>query len=198
MLRIIAYELGRGIAYRRISHPGMPYYSIYVPAALSLAGIIVFYLLPSQPQLLGKDGLFKELMAFLSILPGFYFAGLAAVATFNGAGMDNEMPAPAPRLDIIVQGAVVSITLTRRLFLTYLFSYLVLSSFVMCFMLIAISALTPTISLLVEWNQNNNLFAYVYEAIKFSFLSFISFVGASLIVTTLQGVFFLTERMHQP
>ena len=61
-----------------------------------------------KPALAGSNGLAGSLLTLVSTLPGFYFAGLAAVATFGNATMDREMPAPAPEVEMLIQGQRVS------------------------------------------------------------------------------------------
>jgi hypothetical protein len=130
-------------------------YTTWLPLFLTILTVIFYVLLPERPALVGSNGLLGSLLTLVSTLPGFYIAGLAAVATFGSATMDHEMPAPAPEVKIRVRGRLISVKLTRRLFLSYLFSYLVVLSFGLCFTLIAINALVPSIDILhafiVQW-----------------------------------------------
>lgn len=198
MFKELVYELTRGLAYRRISHSEMRRYTVQLPLALYIIMIAVYFILPARPVWLGKDGLVPGLLAILSTLPGFYFAGLAAVSTFGSPGMDNEMIAPAPKVKLFVQGKWVDSSLTKRQFLSYLFSYLVIISFVLCFGLLALSALDGTIAI---WKSNVVALPignWVWRAVSFVVGSGFVLIFASMVVTTLHGIFFLTERMHQP
>lgn len=145
MFRQLHYELLRGFAYRRIKHQEMPVYTTWLPIVLAFIIVGIYILLPVRPVLTGKDGAAASALSIMSTLPGFYFAGLAAVATFGSAEMDKEMPHPAPTIDIVVSGRKVSSKLTRRLFLTYLFSYLVLLSFIVCFALLFLNTMSAFI-----------------------------------------------------
>jgi len=194
----LLYELCRGFAYRRISHVEMRTYTTWLPLAIAVAIITIYVLLPAKPGLVGSDGLLSDLLKIVSTLPGFYFAGLAAVATFGSSTMDKEMPDPAPTVNMMVNGAVQSVPLTRRLFLSYLFSYLVILSFGICFVLLAINSLTGSIDVLqreiLSWTGVLWPWLLIKAVVGFA----LTFACASMLVSTLHGVFFLTEKIHQP
>lgn len=198
MLKQLFYELSRGFAYRGISHGEMRTYTTWLPLALTVIALAAYAALPIKPPLVGSNGLAGSLLTLVSTLPGFYFAGLAAVATFGNATMDQEMPAPAPEVEMLVRGQRVPVNLTRRLFLSYLFSYLVIVSFMLCFALLAINTLAPSISLfqvsLAGWTGAHWPWLIVKGVAGFA----LTFVFASMVLSTLHGVFFLTEKIHQP
>ena len=198
MLKQLIYELGRGFAYRSISHSEMRTYTTWLPLALTLLAVVFYVILPVKPVLVGSSGLVGSLMTLVSTLPGFYFAGLAAVATFGSATMDHEMPAPAPEVEIRVRGKQISVHLTRRLFLTYLFSYLVILSFGLCFALMAINAFMPSIDVLQVAIGRWTGAAWPWSVVKGTVGCALTFALSSMVVSTLHGVFFLTEKIHQP
>lgn len=198
VLKQLVYELSRGFAYRGISHADMRTYTTWLPLLLTILIGVFFALLPVKPVLLGTNGLVGSLLTLVSTLPGFYFAGLAAVATFGNATMDQEMPAPAPEVVMLIRGQQVTVKLTRRLFLSYLFSYLVILSFGLCFALVALNAFASSIDVLqtnmMHWTGAAWPWLIVKGAVGFP----LAFVFASMVVSTLHGVFFLTEKIHQP
>jgi hypothetical protein len=195
----LIYELGRGFAYRRISHNEMRTYTTWLPLALTVAAVAIYIVLPVKPALVGSTGLASSLLTLVSTLPGFYFAGLAAVATFGNNTMDTEMPAPAPTIDLLVNGKIVKDNpLTRRLFLSYLFSYLVILSFGLCFALVTINALSGSIDALHAAVVRGNGATWPWFAVKALVGLPLTFAFASMVVSTLHGVFFLTEKIHQP
>lgn len=198
MLQQLLYELSRGFAYRRIEHGGMSIYTTWLPLCLTLLAAACYLLLPIRPALVGKDGLASSLLTLMSTLPGFYFAGLAAVATFGNATMDQEMPAPAPEVDMIVGGSVVEVKLTRRLFLSYLFSYLVVLSLALCFALMALNAAAGSIDIMQTAIDVRTGTKWAWLFVKAGVGLTLMFAFASMIVSTLHGVFFLTEKIHQP
>lgn len=197
-LKQLFYELGRGFAYRRIRHADMSIYATILPLILTIVALAFFAMLPVSPTLLGSAGLFNSTLGVISTLPGFYFAGLAAVATFGAPTMDAQMPAPAPEVDVMVGGAPVATKLTRRLFLSYLFSYLVLLSFLMCVLIVLLNAATPSIELLKASVLEASYGAHIWSVIKYGALTGMMLLLSSMIVTTLHGLYFLTERIHQP
>lgn len=193
MLKQLTYELSRGFAYRGISHGEMRTYTTWLPLGLTIVLISLYLAVPVKPALLGANGIAASLLALVSTLPGFYFAGLAAVATFGNTTMDHEMPSPAPEVEMVVGGAEVTVKLTRRLFLSYLFSYLVIVSFVLSFALVAMNAAKPSIDAI-----HTSLTGWPWFLIKGIVGAGLSFAFSTLVVTTLHGVFFLTEKIHQP
>lgn len=198
MLKQLFYELSRGFAYRGISHGEMRTYTTWLPLALTVVTLAVYMVLPVKPVLVGSSGLAGSLLTLVSTLPGFYFAGLAAVATFGNTVMDREMPAPAPEVEILVRGQIISVKLTRRLFLSYLFSYLVIVSFTLCFTLLAINSLAPSLNV-VQTSLTTQTGAHWPWLLLKSIAGFaLTLVFASMVVSTLHGVFFLTEKIHQP
>ncbi len=198
MLAVLRDELGRGLAYRQIRHPNARLFTDWLPAAIAAAMLVALLSLPVRPVLLGKDGLFAGAMSVLSTLPGFYFAGLAAVATFSNAYMDREMPAPAPEIEIVVAGQRVTNKLTRRQYLSYLFSYLVFLALLLCFLLLGLNAALGTIGFWKVGLLGQPHGTLLWAVIRLFGLVPIAYLFASLLVTTLQGVFFLSERIHQP
>lgn len=198
MLRQLLYELGRGFAYRRISHDEMRTYTRWLPLALTAIAVGIYVILPVKPALVGSNGLASSLLTLVSTLPGFYFAGLAAVATFGSTTMDKEMPAPAPEVDMLVSGKRDSFKLTRRLFLSYLFSYLVIVSFGLCFALVTINSLSGSIDALQAAIVRCTGAVWPWLLVKGAVGITLTFAFASMVVSTLHGVFFLTEKIHQP
>lgn len=198
MFQQLVYELSRGFAYRAISHSEMRIYTTWLPLALTAAFAVIYSLLPVQPALVGKGGLIEGAMTLVSTLPGFYFAGLAAVSTFGASSMDHEMSDPAPTVKMRVRGQMVELKLTRRLFLSYLFSYLVVLSFTLWLTLLLANALTPSLE---EFRKNIDLWLgseWPWFSVQAGLGLIVTFGFASLVVSTLHGVFFLTEKMHQP
>lgn len=197
MLKELAYELSRGLAYRKIRHGEMRKYTTILPIGLYAILVALYFALPAPLVWLGREGLVGGMLTILSTLPGFYFAGLAAVATFGAPGMDREMEA-APQIDLYVRGQDVPTPLTKRQFLSYLFSYLVMVSFILCFGLLILNALEGSITI---WHQKVLSWQYgksIWGVGGFILSSAFTLVFTSMIVTTLHGIFFLTERIHQP
>lgn len=196
---MIRYELARGLAYRRIRHRDMHWYTSTIPGLICCVSLAIFFTLPVTPKLLGSDGLLASTLSVVSTLPGFYFAGLAAVATFSGLNMDRVMPGIPARLSVKVGTTAEDIDLSRRQFLSYLFSYLVLMSFVLCVAIIASNASAGSVALAKRWVVTTLTHGpMLWLGLKFVFVTFFMAVSSSIVVTTLHGMFFLSERIHQP
>ena len=101
---MLLYELTRGLAYLRIKHPLIDWYTVRLPVLISAVLCVAYAALPEKPSLLGDGGLLTDMLGIIATLPGFYFAALAAVATFDRPGMDVEIPDPAPVLSIRTKG----------------------------------------------------------------------------------------------
>ncbi len=196
MLKELMYELCRGLAYRRIEHPEMGLYTTKLPVIIYLVIMTLYLLLPIQPTWIGKDGVLNGLLGIFATLPGFYFAGLAAVATFGSTKMDTEMPEPTPKIDIRIMGNPLPVPLSKRQFLAYLFSYLVVLSFGVCFSILGLNALVDNITILKSAVLALQGGFWLWEIAKFIVISFIVLASSSMAVTTLHGIYFLTEKMH--
>lgn len=176
----------------------MSAYTLLLPIIIGIACTAFYALLPIKPTLLGKDGSIASALSFISTLPGFYFAGLAAVATFGAPSMDVEMPAPAPELDVRIQGTKTTVKLTRRQFASYLFAYLVFLSFLLCILMLALNLAFPSLDMLHKHMITLSFGTQAWLLGKIFAVAVMAVILGSLISSTLQGVFFLTEKIHQP
>lgn len=191
------YELTRWWTYRRIKHPKMHQYVWTVP--LMITGIITagMVMLPVSPSISGKDGVLDTVVQVAAILPGFFLAALAAVSTFQRPEMDVDMPSPAPEVKLRIGADTIETTVTRRMFLSYLFSYLTIVSLA----LVAFCTLANFIAPSVIWwisSIGSNWAGVISCILQVAVFSFVTYWCASILTTTLHGIFFLTERMHQP
>lgn len=194
----IFYQLLRGFAYRSIEHQMMKAYTTWLPLIVATLAVSLLFFLDSKLTILGKYGLLERILELLVLLPGFYFAGLAAVATFGGSKMDAIMADPPPQILLRIEGKPVKTSMTNRMFLSYLFAYLVVLSFAVCFVTTGVLLLSD----FIIKSQNINIFIeenfVAWSALKFSFL-FLYFASVgSLVISTLHGIYFLVERMSQP
>lgn len=122
----------------------------------------------------------EKTSSFLAILPGFYIAALAAVATFNKPSIDRKIPDnPTPYVYQRSQGTDIRTELSRRRFLTMLFAFLAAESLVLFLLTIFAGMMNePT----------------YFVSILFSTVFF--FLFFQLIVATLWGLYYLSEKMH--
>jgi hypothetical protein len=185
-------HLLRPFAYLRINHPLKWKVDWFFPLVLAVITIalIIFLRRYGLISLYSETGLISKILSFVQTLPGFYIAALAAIATFNKIDIDQTMPAPAPKMDIVIQGRSIEITLTRRRFLCAMFAFLTAESLVI--IVAAIAAITFTIPLrsLVP----AGLHIYVSYGFFFSF----AILFWQMVVASFLGLYYLGERLHQP
>lgn len=195
---MLPYEFTRWWAYRSISHPMMWRYTWGAPLVLTGLSLLIYVLLPEKPRLGGNDGLLRSLSQILALLPGFFISALAAISTFNRPEMDETMPAPTPQVAIAHRGQRVVIDLTRRMFLTYLFSYLAILSILLFVVAIFAPYLDPSAKAIFSWSSDTISGYDAYIMGKYVFLSGMTYFLSSLFFSTLHGVYFLCERIHMP
>lgn len=194
----ILYELTRWWAYRRIEHPEMSIYVWWLPSSISVIATLLFAALPIPPKIFGDSSLMTAITQVLAILPGFFIASLAAVATFDRPEMDVEMPPEAPKISIKLGAVDTKTNLTRRMFLTYLFAYLSIVSLLLVAICSLSSLLAPSFASFLQEAPFGTYTNLTSHLLKWGFVAFVFYWCASLFITTLHGIYFLIERMHQP
>lgn len=154
-------------------------------------GLAFVYLLLLPDTSAEKIAIAEQLVAsssqFLMILPGFYIAALAAIASFPSQIMDQGLDGSEARLKSREHGADIERKLTRRRFLCLLFGYLSFLSLVLALL----SGLPPSLDPArffqdAEWR---NLCRIVCTGVYSLFFM-------QLISLTLLGLFYLSDRIH--
>jgi hypothetical protein len=186
------YHLFRPFSYLGIAYPHKWRLDWLIPIILSLLTTGAFAALAwVHPfSILGDSGLISRILSLLQTLPGFYIAALAAIATFNRIDIDRPMPAPSPRLNIVVRGKKVPIDLTRRRFLCVLLAFLTAECLLLLIGAIFAQTVTPALRELIS---NNWHFRTLYAGL-FAYLVFFW----QMMVVTFVGLFYLGDRIHQP
>jgi hypothetical protein len=182
LLKPFGYLFIKGISGKRA-------YDWYAPVALTLISFAYFFLLKIPTTELLKDGGFvKSISSFISNLPGFYIAALAAIATFNREQIDYPLIGTNGTPFITItrtkeNGRTVNTQekLTRRLFLCMLFSFLTALSICIIIFNAFVYPLTTTI--------NNDIATWCYIVI-FLFLTW------QMLVSTFFGLYYLGDRIH--
>lgn len=188
-LRIFSH-LGKPFGYLSIKGiSGKFAYDWAAPVSLTVLTLAFFHFQGVMPKALFDDGGFvKSVASFISNLPGFYIAALAAIATFNREEIDLPLISNSTNASIEIKvtkdnGHIVNSEeiLTRRLFLCMLFSFLTALSI----LIVILNALcTPLISV-----YNNDYFLAIYAA------TFI-FGTWQLLIATFFGLYYLGNRIH--
>jgi hypothetical protein len=195
---MLTYELTRWLGYFRIRHPQMSLYTKVLPLFIGAALAVLCTVMPKPIVIAGDNGLLAGILQMFANMPGFYVAALAAVATFNKPGMDEPMPKPTPTIEMRVRGRSVDVDLTRRVFLSYLFSYLTTVCLFICLICVLGNALAANIHDATIALQATHLGRALAGLLRLlTFLALFTAI-ASIFVSTLHGIYFLTERMHQP
>ena len=192
------YEMTRWWTYRKIKHPLMVYYVWVWPAVISLVSTALFAFLPAPPAIVGIFGLLASLMPVVGLLPGFFIAALAASATFTNDYIDRPMPSPAPTVRIVVGEDHDDIELTRRTFLTYLFSYLAVISFLITMGIAVVNLFYPSLSLIIDGELFSEFRGVIRTCLKYSYLLLLFYFLGSVLISSLHGIYFLAERLHRP
>jgi hypothetical protein len=187
------YELFRPWSYLTIKHEAKNKYDYLIPIILTIltaAPLVVLYL-KGGVDFFSKSGLLRDFVSFLSILPGFFIAALAAIATFQKNDIDELMPVSAKLSVRMKDGRDVDVELTRRRFLCSLFSFLTAQTLLIC------------IISLISIHSSNYLSTLFHQA---SVLKTIGVVGMliflfafwQLMSSTAISLYYLGDRLHHP
>lgn len=161
-----------------------------LPFLLSMAIAGALFSVNGLVDVFSANGLLAKLLSFIQTLPGFYLAALAAIATFDNPDMSKLMPGVPPVMNVIHNGVLTEIKLSRRRFLTSMFAFLTASSILLT--LIVTSGLVSVD--LVKSLFDQKFYALVKLLFSFSFF----FLFFQLLTVTLWGLFYLGERIHTP
>lgn len=162
----------------------------HLPIGLSILSTVFVLLLMEYAEM---HDLFIMLINFIQILPGFFIAALAAIATFDKKDLDELMASPSPRIKISRNGGVEEIRLSRRRYLTLMFSFLTSESI----LIIVITAFSlKAIPSICKILISKNLYFPVIGNVFLFFLFFLFFW--QLIIVSFYGLYYLGERIHQP
>ncbi len=180
----ILFKLFSPLKYWKIKHKQKQKVDALFPLISSLLFCLMYYFLPVRFELLGEKGLVATISDFIQVLTGFYIAALGAIATFP----NKEIDEPTDGVPLKLGNEV----LTRRQFLSYLFGYLSFAGFL--FVLVSI--------LLINVSDSLYLKSYLYsssalETISIIFLFFFFLSFCSIMYTTLYGLYYLTEKVHE-
>lgn len=191
----------RPFSYLSISHPdrvhfwvnwGLPIIvAVITGGAWLLPGLLdcLGYNKPAPTDIWSGSGLVSKILSFVQNLPGFYTAALAAVATFGGEEMLRPMSGNPPKMKFLVEGALTDkLDLNRRLFLSVMFAYLTVLSFLLTTGAAVALTLAPAIKIalipaLIPW------FSAVATSIYILFF-------VQLLTVTAWGLYYLGEKMH--
>ncbi|WP_202864504.1 hypothetical protein [Aeromonas salmonicida] len=189
-LKVVLGKLIAPMKYLKIFHAEKMWFDYILPLVCAMLFTSGYFYMPKPFPLTGSNGLIGQVNGLLQVLIGFYIASLAAVATFQGQGMDGFMDGIPPTLNEKRKGVTKKINLSRRRFLSYLFGYLALMSLAVFFVGVIVNLSSASIS---TWIATLSYAGYL----KASFLFFYIFFICNVFITTLLGLYYLTVRIHQ-
>lgn len=175
----LIYHLTRAYwGYLSIKQAHKKDYDWFTPVVLT--GLLFLAVWQSELGFTNLIDFAEKTSSFLAILPGFYIAALAAVATFNKPSIDKKIPDnPTPYVYQRSKGTDIRTELSRRRFLTMLFAFLAAES-LMLFLLTVVAGMM----------KDPAIFVSIPFTLVFFFLFF------QLITVTLWGLYYLSEKMH--
>jgi len=191
------YQVRRAFAFGGVKHPDLTPFLTWVPIVLGVILAVGFELLPVRARFTGDGSISRLMLTVFAILPGFYIAALAAVATFNRDEMDFEMPEPAPKMILRTRGRDEETALTFRMFLSHMFSYLTALSFVAVFIFMGAELVAPSAKLILG-NLTPHWQDFATYALGGSYVFVAFWLAAKIVLTTMIGLYFLAERIHRP
>lgn len=165
--------------------------SLILSLALTLVDYFAYDVIKKVEPNIFKNEFIGLLIGFLQTIPGFYIAGLAAISTLNSETMDRPMSGNPPTEKIIETNpyAVKNLSLTRRMFLSRLFSYL---SF------ISLSSFLIAITFKYFYSLNFLTVEPITYGIVYGICLFILiFCLCQLVLLTALGLYYLGDRIHK-
>lgn len=175
--------------YLKIKHEFKFVVDWIVPLLLTLVSVLLLFLARKFIKVFDENGIVNLIVSFTQILPGFYIAALAAIATFQRNDIDAEMPEPAPSIKIKVQGKEVKSPLSRRRFLSSMFAFLTAESILIIFVCFFGTSLASFFRSIIP-NE------FHWQAI-FLYLTLLIFLLWQLVVATFWGLYYLGDRLHR-
>ncbi|WP_439852702.1 hypothetical protein [Pseudomonas syringae] len=138
------------------------------------------------------SGPISLLLSFLSCLPGFYIAALAAISTFGRNDIDNVLPEPTPTVKLNTRGENILIKLTRRRFLAMLFSFLTCESIALVLFSVLLLSSGATIASIEIWD---GLAGHLLSlAMTFMYYTLLM----QMLTATFWGLYYLGFKLHEP
>ena len=172
-------------------------YDFVLPAVLTGLTIAVALALNMKLSIFHNEKFFSSLSGLLSILIGFYMAALAAVATFDRAGIDNRLVGTDAVLKVRNPdgGGVKDKLLSYRQFISYLFGNASFLSFVIyACLLLAGSTWKRIEAVIAKYPGADWVMPSMLDPISFVVVFFCLW---QLFVTSLLGIYFLAERIQE-
>lgn len=164
----------------------------YLPIFLSVLVAIFLFMIDSNSDQhinIFTQNSFDSISTFVQVLPGFYIASLAAIASYNNPNIDNAMTGNPPYLEEKVTGGSRKSKLSRRRFLTLMFGYLA-----------AVSMISTIFLFFTRLGYDSSIISvshFFYNAVYYILCLVFFFVFFQMVLITLHGIYYLADRMHR-
>lgn len=183
-------RLLRPVLFLSIKSKGLKKYTWLYPALWVFLVLNYIYFFPET--CIDKSTIIKKMIQdcsnLLYVLPGFYIAALAAIATFNAPTMD--VPLDGQNTELCSQEENIQTRkLTRRRFLCLLFGYLSFLSLILCVVTVIFTQMPPSAIFAKIWPTSK-----IYMDLFFITVAMLFFI--QLICLTLLGLYYLCDRIH--
>lgn len=177
------------LSYLRIERQDKITDELVIPGVITALLVGVLFYFSGRIPVFSEKGVISVIVGYLQIVSGFYIASLAAVATFNKDSMDKPMPGIPVVLPSRKKRRGRSEALSRRRFLCFLFGYLSFMSLFLYFGGSALVLLAPQIKSI--FSGEFFLFLKWFVVVVYIFLT------CNMLVTTLLGLYYMTDRIHR-
>lgn len=178
------------LSYLRIRHGLKPAADWLYPTIFATASCSLIFTFGQRGAISGNGGLVDRLILVCSVLPGFYIAALAAIATFNRPHIDELMEEPSPTLVVKIGGERNEIRLTRRRFLSHLFAFLCWESLFLLMSCVFAGIIGKGVIAEVP--------AFAAHGVVVAFSFTITLFFWQMICITCLGLYYLGDRLFHP
>lgn len=184
-LRYLRIRQGDGLLASKLT------YDLTAPLISSGAVTVIIILFNLPFRFFGDEGLANQITPMLNILIPFFIGALAAVSSFDRAGLDEKLKGDPAILKLRHKdGIKKDVILTNRQFLSYMFGFLTFSSF-LGFISILLVDFTGVLSVFSETASSGiNFYARAVPIFIFLYWLF------HLVFTMFLGLYFLTDRLQ--
>lgn len=181
-------QLLQPFSYLMIVHPSKRMVDWLIPLFLTIPIVALLTCFIPEINVFGGGGFVQSINQFVQTLPGFYIAALAAIVSFSGSRMDELMPEPVPFIREQSRGKWNNMPLTRRRFLSMMFAFLTVESFLLVLLGVIVTTFAPPLKVLIpiEYHREVALLA----------LSIYCFSLFQLLVSTFWGLYYLGTKIH--
>ena len=181
-----------------VNERGRPIYLRDLLGVIAIAALIAlpFLMVPGAP-FFSKDGFLDKFAAFSGVLTGFYVAALIAVATLVSSSANLDDPIESGPV-FFSRSSRAGKSLSRRQYVCLMFGYLAFLSVVMALLSVLSVSLVSALNAKVLGITilQTDRFSLQIRDLRPVVVGVISLMVAHMVVTTLHGLYYLTDRLY--